>query len=87
MYSYVTASRARSGTSVLFKEGNIFWFISAGRDGEGNNRTEFLKGNKTLHGLMPDREPLVKCDDLIVITFITAVELIRKIYPSDSLFS
>ena len=41
MYSYVTTSRTRSGTSDLFKEGNIFWFISASRNGEEKNRMEF----------------------------------------------
>ena len=34
MYSYVTTSRTRSGTSDLFKEANIFWFISVSRNGE-----------------------------------------------------
>jgi len=50
-------SGTRSGTSDLFKEGNIFWFISASRNGEEKNRMEFLKGNKRLHRQMPDREP------------------------------
>ena len=57
MYSYVTTSRTRSGTSDLFKGGNNFWFISASRNGEEINRMEFLKGNKRLHRQMPDREP------------------------------
>ena len=69
MYSYVTTSRTRSGTSDLFKEGNVFWFISASRNGEEKNRMEFLKGNKRLHRQMPDREPQIKCDDLILTTF------------------
>ena len=41
MYSYVTTSRTRSGTSDLFKEGNIFWFISASRNGEGKIEWNF----------------------------------------------
>ena len=57
MYSYVTTSRTRSGTSDLFKGGNNFSFISASRNGEEINRMEFLKGNKRLHRQMPDREP------------------------------